>query len=51
MTTVLLSRNTDKEPMRFSFDSDLEAFIFWSFAQTTYKEDDLVLDMEGEEDV
>lgn len=50
MTVVRISRSTDTQPMEFEFKTEMDAFNFYADAKSTYREEDLVIEMEGEND-
>ena len=52
MTVIRIGRKDSKEwPMEFSFQNAMDAFVFYSQASDSYREDDMEITMteEGEE--
>lgn len=50
MVVVKISRKADIQPMEFAFETEMDAFNFYADAKSTYREEDLVIEMEGEND-
>lgn len=50
MTLVRMGKAHENAYMEFSFDSAMDAFVFYSLTKDAYREDDLVIEMteEGE---
>ena len=46
MAIVRMSRKNDTTPMEFEFESVMEAFAFYVSAKESYREDDIVIDVE-----
>lgn len=51
MTLVKVGKKGKCDYMEFTFESAMDAFVFYSHARDSYREDDLVIEMteEGEE--
>lgn len=54
MTLVLMGKKNGKDCLMFEFEHAMDAFVFYSQAKDTYREDDLhivMLEEEGDTDV
>lgn len=49
MTLIMMGRKGAKGGMEFAFENAMDAFVFYSQAKDTYREDDLVIAMVEEE--
>ena len=51
MTVVTIGRKDGKDfPLQFAFENSMDAFVMYSQAKDTYREDDLVIEMTEEGD-
>lgn len=50
MTIVRIGRKNETSCMEFEFEHPMDAFVFYSTARDTYREDDFVIDMTEEGD-
>lgn len=50
MTVVTIGRAKSKDYLQFEFESDFEAWVFYSTSKDHYREDDLVVTMWDEKD-
>jgi len=48
MTIVKIGRKESDKCMEFEFDYPMDAFVFYSQAKNSYREDDMVIAMEEE---
>ena len=50
MTIVKIGRKESDKCMEFEFDYPMDAFVFYSQAKNSYRENDMVIAMEEEEE-